>query len=166
MIETRGQRTDISLYDIDTKKVIELIATAEDEAYGRISPSGRWITFQARRGEDPNIYAQLVSGQGSRITVSSSGGRHPAWGAGGAGIFYRTQNGGINWVSFDDVTGAVGPEVVLAQPLTLGGGDGFDVSPTGEHVAIVAWNDEEYNARLEIVVNWDLEFAEKMRAGQ
>jgi eukaryotic-like serine/threonine-protein kinase len=166
VIQTRGQRNDISLFNIDTKTLTPLIATAEDEAIGRISSNGRWIAYQAAQGGEANIYVQLVSGQGSKIKVSPAGGSKPAWGAGGTSIFYRTPDGGIDWVSFDPETGAVGPKVVLAQPRTLGGGDGFDVSPTGEHVAIVAWNDEEYNARMEIVVNWDLKFSEKMRSSQ
>jgi Tol biopolymer transport system component len=161
VVQLRGQRDDIMFLDIESQSLTPLLATTTDEQNGRISPTGRWITYGAQGTGDENIYVRLVSGEGSRITATHSGGSQPAWGAGGTRIYFKTPDGGINWVSFDDETGATGQEVVLAPALTLGGGDGFDASPYGEQIAIVAWNDEEYNAKMEVVVNWSSEFAEK-----
>jgi serine/threonine-protein kinase len=58
------------------------------EAYGRFSPDGRSIAYNSDESGRPEVYVRSFPDVGSRIQISTAGGRRPVWSSGGAKLFY------------------------------------------------------------------------------
>ena len=58
------------------------------EAYGRFSPDGRSIAYNSDESGRPEVYVRSFPDVGSRIQVSTAGGRRPIWSSDGAMLYY------------------------------------------------------------------------------
>ena len=95
LIETFGSRMNtLALVDTATGERHELVASAERSVTNpRVSPDGRWITFDATRpGGSPDIYI-APRGSGAAIpesdwTLVERSASHPFWSADGGLLYY------------------------------------------------------------------------------
>jgi len=70
-----------------------VLQTEFNEANGRFSPDGRWITYTADDTGTEEVYVQPSPGGGKgRWLVSQGGGALPMWSANGREIYYRDSN--------------------------------------------------------------------------
>jgi Tol biopolymer transport system component len=95
LIETFGSRRNtLALLDTATGERHELVASPERSVTNpRVSPNGRWITFDATRpGGSPDVYIAPL-GRGAAIAESDwavveRSASHPFWSADGALLYY------------------------------------------------------------------------------
>jgi serine/threonine-protein kinase len=91
MITLSGLQTRSDLYRISLTGDHAggpLIASANAESRGMISPNGRWIAYTAEYGGSPEIYVQAYPSLAGRWQVSRGGGSGPRWSRDGTELFY------------------------------------------------------------------------------
>jgi Tol biopolymer transport system component len=90
------------------------LATQFDEQWGKVSPDGKWMSYQSNDSGRFDIYVQSFPVPGGKVKVSRSGGSHPSWGKDGRELYY---------VSADDKLMAVpvqsGAEISAGTPVAL-----------------------------------------------
>jgi Tol biopolymer transport system component len=81
---------DIWIQDLSDPKQPRrpFLQTAANETYPEFSPDGRWLAYTSNQSGTEEVYVQPYPGPGPRVQVSTNGGRSPAWGRGGAEIYY------------------------------------------------------------------------------
>lgn len=90
MGETGG---DISLLDLDTKRVVPLLRSRFEELDPALSPDGKWIAYVSDETGRPEVYVRSLASEGTKLRISSEGGNEPLWSRGGAELFYRKDDG-------------------------------------------------------------------------
>jgi hypothetical protein len=84
-----------------------LVATPRDDAYGQISPDGRWLLWAS---DDPGRYEVYVApfpGGGSRVQVSREGGTQPRWNPAGSEILFKTPGNVLTAVRIETGSGTI-----------------------------------------------------------
>ena len=64
-----------------------ILATPFTEYGATFSPDGRWIAYASRESGIDEVYVRPYSGPGSKMTISTEGGRSPLWSAYGTELF-------------------------------------------------------------------------------
>jgi Tol biopolymer transport system component len=103
----------VSLDEARTK--VRVTSTPFAEALPRLSPDGRWISYEILGPEGFETYVQAFPGPGAREQVSVGGGRSARWSHDGGEIFYLASDGALMAVS---VT-ASGNAIELGDPTEL-----------------------------------------------
>ncbi len=62
------------------------------EVFGRFSPDGRSIAYNSDESGRPEVYVRSFPDVGSRIQVSTAGGRRPVWAPDGSKLYYWEHN--------------------------------------------------------------------------
>ena len=88
------------------------LRTQNYEAYGAVSPDGRWMAYDSDESGHDEIYVQPFPGGGKPYRVSAEGGYVPRWSADGKQIFFLTPS---NDMAAARVTGSF----ATAVPRTL-----------------------------------------------
>jgi Tol biopolymer transport system component len=83
---------DIWFYDFEEKSVEPWLETEFNETQARFSPNGEWVAYASDRGGSFEIFLRSFKKKGNPIPVSSNGGMHPSWSAGGQELFYLKAN--------------------------------------------------------------------------
>jgi serine/threonine protein kinase/Tol biopolymer transport system component len=82
-------RTASDLWTLERDgKSTPLLSTPADERSLRLSPDGRWLTYQSNVSGQPEVYVRPYPGPGRTEIVSSNGGTEPRW-AGSHELIYR-----------------------------------------------------------------------------
>lgn len=119
------------------------------------SLDGRFLAYASDESGRFEVYVQAYPTTDGRITVSTGGGRSPAWAR--DGLYYTDLDG--RTIFFMSFSGAAGlPEDATPQPIMRlpGGRDGEDrwgVSPDGQAFVVL----QDYRSppgSLELVLNW------------
>lgn len=65
-----------------------LVRTAEDEAFGAISPDGRYVAYVSRIDERPEVHVADLTGARATVRASHDGGAYPFWSVAGDRLHY------------------------------------------------------------------------------
>ena len=79
---------DVMLLSLEKHFPRPLIATPPDEDWAQISPDGRWIAYNTDQSGRPEVYVATFPDMGSKVQVSTEGGRHPQWSPNGKELYY------------------------------------------------------------------------------
>lgn len=80
------QRTD------DSWVPTPLVRTPDDEAFGAISPDGRYVAFVSRTDQRPDVFVTDLTSDRTAFRVSRDGGVYPFWSAAGDRLHYVKGN--------------------------------------------------------------------------
>jgi Tol biopolymer transport system component len=84
-----------------------LAATPGDDAYGQISPDGRWLVWASDESGRYEVYVAPFPAGGSKVRVSREGGIQPRWHPGGGELFFKTPDNVLTAVPIETGTGTV-----------------------------------------------------------
>ena len=71
---------------------IPLVRTAHNEAFGAISPDGRYVAYSSRGGQRPDVFVVDLKSNRSTFEVSREGGAYPFWSSTGDRLHYVKGN--------------------------------------------------------------------------
>jgi dipeptidyl aminopeptidase/acylaminoacyl peptidase len=109
-----------------------LVATSGDDAFGQISPDGRWLLWASDDSGRYEVYVAPFPDGGSRVQISRDGGIQPRWNPGGNELFFKTPDNVLTAVPIETGTGtvSVGTPTPLF-PIVEFAGWTYDVSADG-----------------------------------
>lgn len=123
-----------------------------NERYVRISPDGKWMSYQSAETGRFEIYVQSFPDAGAKWQVSIEGGQEAVWNPNGSELFYWE---GVRLMSVDievePTFSASDPKSLFEMPSKVS----YDIAPDGERFVIIkegattAWATE-----LIVVENW------------
>jgi serine/threonine-protein kinase len=160
-----GRSTDIYLVERGGQPRL----FAEDASSPAFSPDGKYLAFSSPAAGNASVFVRRVDGSG-KWQVSDGNGSYPRWPGGGKRLYYIDVSERERPVMAAPVelggTIRVGPpKVVLestAERFTTATAPfiNWDVSPDGKRLVFVEFQrDEDSEARVEVVLNWDVELA-------
>ena len=155
-------------YDLFTVKPgespVRFSETSFQETGPAFSPDGRWLAYSSNETGQREVYVTPYPGPGSRITISTGGGRSPRWSSNGRELFYR------NGRQMMAVSVEPGPTFRAGIPRLLFEGDyvqelgnigahNYDVSRDGQRFLMVVpapaeTLGETARPRIVVVQNW------------
>jgi Tol biopolymer transport system component len=99
-----------------------------NEAYGAVSPDGRWLAYASDESGRFEIYVDSFPAPGRRARVTAGGGIEPRWSSQGAEIFFRRERE-VHAIHLDFGGGT--PQAASSEKLFDAGSDirSFDVAP-------------------------------------
>ena len=132
------------------------------ETGGAFSPDGKWIAYVSDESGVREIYVRPFPGPGAAIKVTNDFAIEPLWSRDGRELYYRS---GENAEKFFAVGIHASPALVLSAPrllfssdLLVGGREDlfreYDVSSSGQFVALRESRTVEPARQLAIVTNW------------
>ena len=135
-----------------------------DESFPFFSPDGRWLCYQSNESGQFEIYAVPFPRGEGKWQISTGGGISPSWVKGGREIiYYRPATRSFMRVPITfspDVHPGQSEELfrIRAAPFYLA-----NVSPDGEHIALVLPGPQSQLTSLVVVVNWFEELKRKLK---
>jgi eukaryotic-like serine/threonine-protein kinase len=153
-----ASRNDIYLVSLSgDRKARPLIATAEAEHRGMISPDGRWIAYTGEYETGAQVYVQKYPDLAGRFQISRNGGAGPRWSRDGSELFYIWNDEIFAVPIRREPAFAPGePRLVfkIERPISRDWQDIFDVSPDGKRFIVLSRQmDERQSPRLHLVLN-------------
>ena len=163
----RGMRSDLWLFPLfGDRKPFVFLQTPFSEAWGQVSPDGRWIAYQSDESGKTEIYVTSFPRAGARSRLSSAGGAFPRWQQDGRTLFYLAPDKKLMAVAVNVHAGAL--DVGAVQPLfethamiegdynpTIVPGFPYDVSADGQRFLINTALQQTASAPpITLVVNW------------
>jgi Tol biopolymer transport system component len=88
-----GGSAEVLIMEPDGSGVTRLTENTTDEFMPALSPDGRTVVYESRRGGVINLYLNAATGQDERA-LTTNGGAFPAWSPDGAWIYYGRQISG------------------------------------------------------------------------
>ncbi len=134
------------------------LATPFEESYGKVSPDGRWLAYQADDSGRLEIDVQSFPVPGQKVTVSQGGGMLARWRRNGKELYYVAADGKLMAVPVE--TGAhfrAGAPIPLFDLGSLGrriNWYNYDVSRDGQKFLVVRPLDDAPMRPLTVVQNW------------
>ncbi len=93
-----------------------LVRTERQEAFGALSPDGRYVAYVSKGDEDPEVFAIDLRQPQTAARVSLAGGRFPFWSASGDRLHYV--EGDVVWtLDIEHLEGAVQPSERRRTPV-------------------------------------------------
>jgi hypothetical protein len=120
--------------DRPVAKDLELfLGTPYAEAFGQISPNGRWMLYASDQSGRWEIYVTSYPKPGATYQISRSGGHKPLWNPNAPEILYRfgTKVYAVD-VSFGSEFRAGEPRLLFEGPYPNVPGFDFDITPDGQ----------------------------------
>ena len=151
---------------VGERRAEPLIATANNEGNGMVSPDGRWIAYISDESGRNEVYVRGFPRSSGKWQVSTEGAREPLWSRGGRELFYRTLEGNLKVVAvtLDPVFSAGKARLVYSGPFRMGGRTNFDITPEGDRFLIVTDPEAAPIKQLRVVLNWLTEIKAHVRA--
>ena len=84
-----------------------LVRSPHDDAYGQISPDGRWLQWASDDSGRYEVYVAPFPGGGSRVQVSREGGTQPRWNPAGGEILLKTPDNVLTAVRIETGSGTI-----------------------------------------------------------
>jgi eukaryotic-like serine/threonine-protein kinase len=119
------------------------------EAFGRFSPDGHFIAYNSDESGRPEVYVRPFPDLGSRIQISTGGGRRVVWAPDGRTLYYWEDN------RMMAATLARDPALRVVSRKSLFGGQyetDFDVSHDGSRFLMI--QSEASGLDLVVIPNW------------
>jgi len=137
-----------------------LLRTPFNEHNGRLSPDGRWITYESDESGEWEIYLREIaaSADGVRRQLSTDGGVWPVWRRDGGELFYIAADGTLM-----AVTVKPGSNLEVSEPRALFKTRNdelwqrlrtYDVVRDGQRFLIHTRLDEDGSPPITVVINW------------
>ena len=127
------------------------------EAQGSLSPDGAWIAFHSSESGRFEIYARPFPEGEGRWQVSTGGGRVPVWSDDGDEMFYMSANHdkvlAVPVKTGSSVEAGV-PKLLFELEQPLPRLSQFDVTADGQRFIMPTPSEEDVNAPITIVTNW------------
>ena len=129
------------------------------EVYPSFSPDGRWLAYSSNETGTWEVFVRAFPDNGTKVRVSTSGGRVPAWVRDQSALIYETDQQTLMEVTYT----VRGGSFVASKPSPWGrrelGSAGvlanFDVSPDGRRVvALMASEKETIRTRATFILNF------------
>jgi len=119
---------------------------------GRVSPNGRWMTYDSDESGKFEVYVTSFPTSGRKWQISSGGGTNPEWSPDGKAIYY-TGNNAFYAVETDpgETTFGVGAGRELFESNTA---ISYRVDPSGDKLVIIEDADEGGVNPLTLVTSW------------
>ena len=142
---------DIWTLSVDDGHDMELLlGTTFNEAWPRISPSGRWLTFGSDESGRGEIYVQRFPEAAGKRQVSVNGGFFPLWRPDGRELFFVAPGGALMAVDIETEA-----ELILGQPNEVLAGSIFvDAAKDGRLVVIEQIETDTAERNVILVQNW------------
>ena len=125
------------------------------------SPDGHWIAYVSNESGESQVYLQPFPGPGPREQISTEKGESPAWSRSGRELFY------LNGNKLMAVAIATKPVLTASKPQLLfetqNMGQGYDVTPDGQHFLTIKSEQEAYPTQINVVVNWFEELKRRVK---
>jgi serine/threonine-protein kinase len=138
-----------------------------DESLPQVSPDGKWLAYESTESGKPEVYLAPASGDGGRITVSTSGGRVPKWSHNGRELFY-VEVGGSAQPQLMAVDVQTGPPFRMGAPHPLFrlqvAGQTWAPAPDGQRFLVTGrppTQESEQRATFVIVTDWFSELSRR-----
>ena len=137
------------------------VITAFNQAYGAISPDGRWAAYASDESGKYDIYVDAFPKPGSRVRVTTAGGTEPRWNRQGSELFFR-RGSEIHVVKLSQQD--VGLVVAGIDRLFDAGAlvRSYDVSPDGRFLLNLPAQMQTQSS-ITIIHHWHSAFAETLR---
>ena len=137
------------------------VTTAFNQAYGAISPDGRWAAYASDESGKYDIYVDAFPKPGSRVRVTTAGGTEPRWNRQGSELFFR-RGSEIHVVKLSQQD--VGLVVAGIDRLFDAGAlvRSYDVSPDGRFLLNLPAQMQRQSS-ITIIHHWHSAFAETLR---
>jgi Tol biopolymer transport system component len=162
-----SRRLRIVIAPVDGKSPPETLLESPEAivSSGSVSPDGRWLAYRSTETGRSEVYVTSFPKPSGRLQISRTGGGAPRWRPDGKEIFYigedhqimaaelRAGEGGLQVVSLH--------ALFQAQTLSSMRSPHYDVTADGTRVAFLAVTNEQTEAPLNVVVNWDAELKKK-----
>ncbi len=104
----RQAYADIVLRQADGKGEAKvLVGTPADDAYGQISPDGRWLLWASDDSGRYEVYVAPFPAGGARVQVSRDGGIQPRWNPAGGELFFKTPGNVLTAVRIETGSGTI-----------------------------------------------------------
>jgi Tol biopolymer transport system component len=157
---------DVMMLTLGSGRLVQpLVATAQAEQNGVISPDDRWVAYESNDSGPSEIFVRpFPNASEGKTQVSTGGGSQPLWARNGRELFYLAPDGALMSVSVKPgpTWTAAMPTRVIDHPYFRGGGVSssrtYDVSPDGQRFLIlkqVASPDQlAAPARIVVVEHW------------
>lgn len=130
------------------------------------SPDGQWVAYTSNESGREEVYVQPFPGPGGKWMISTGGGNSPRWSRNGHELFYVNGNKMMSVaVETKPTFKAATPELLFQNGSYIGIAN-YDIAPDGEHLLMVATQEDE-NAtpnQLNIVLNWTEELKRRAPA--
>ena len=144
------------------------VHTRFKEMHPAFSPDGRWLAYGSNEGGRGEVYVRPYPGPGKRVTISTNGGKSPAWSGDGRELFYREVSGSGSMMAVkiaveEGKLGAGIPEPLFeGKFLSTRYTRSYDVTRDGQRFLMIEFYPEESRVRREkylgkkvsIVQNW------------
>ncbi len=162
---------DITLLDMQTRRVTPLLNSRAAESGPAFSPDGRWLAYDSNETGRTEVYVFPVSGRGGKTQISNQGGADPLWAKDGSQLFYFWGDG--IWVVDTRTEGGFSsgkPRLLFEQPgfqKDLRAGD-WDLSLDGQRFLMVKFEDRKPQPVTELILvqNWFGELKRLVPAGR
>ena len=146
-----------SLDSVHAERDVSASPTAV-EAFGRFSPDGHSIAYNSDESGRPEVYVRPFPDVGSRIQVSTGGGRRPVWAPDGKTLYYWEGNRMMSAMLARDPA----LRVVSHKPLFEGPYEtDYDVSHDGSRFLMI--ETETSGLNLVVIPNWLTELRAKLK---
>jgi eukaryotic-like serine/threonine-protein kinase len=137
------------------------------EVYPSFSPDGHWLAYSSNETGTWEVYVRRFPDNGTKVRVSTAGGRVPVWVPKKAALIYETDQQTLMQVSYT----VRGGSFVASRPTAWGrtqlGNTGvlanFDVSPDGRRVVALMPDAQTKNETGRNHVTFILNFADLVR---
>jgi dipeptidyl aminopeptidase/acylaminoacyl peptidase len=146
-----------------------LIARPPDEDWAQVSPDGHWIAYNTDESGRPEVWVATYPDLGSKVKISTAGGRHPQWSPNGKELYYledgsaenpRPLNQRVTLVALPIETSpafkAGTPQVLFHGPFFESIHD-YAVTPDGKGFIFIRRNQEPGPSELKMILNWSNE---------
>jgi hypothetical protein len=147
-----------------------IVAGPGNEVDGRVSPDGRWIVYASDESGRSEIYIAAFRAGGTvgeTLRVTKSGGNQAFWSADGRTIRYVEPSGRVMSLPV-----ATAPTLSVGTPTLVFDGKKLnvfvsDVLPDGRQFVVMRGDEESDElGRLSVVLNFNQELVDKMKAGK
>ncbi len=132
-----------------------LVETPEDEAYGQISPDGRWFLWSSDESGRYEVFVAPFPGMAGRVQVSRSGGTQPRWGRDGHELYFKTPDNVLTALPIETGSGTVAvgsPEPLFA--ITEFYGWTYAISADGERFLVREPLAEREASPITLLTGW------------
>jgi serine/threonine-protein kinase len=143
-----------------------LVTSPFTESLPRLSPDGKWLSYQSNETDRFEIYVRPFPGSGARVQVSDNGGTEPIWGKDGRSLYYRGPEGEVVKVSVttgSDFSIGARSVALTGDYLTDSSHPNWDVGPAGQFLMLKRSGAESQTI---VVHNWAREFRAKVAGRQ
>ena len=142
--------------------VTMLVKNSFNNDFAAVSPDGRWMAYQSNLSGRAEIYVERYPQLGSRVPISTGGGRLPLWSRDGKELFFTSPDGRQMFAVAvqSGTTFVAGRPQVLFETSMLrqsAGNRPYDIRPDGRFVIIHSGQAETAvgtASDMTVVLNW------------